>query len=76
MSHELYEILGVARSASQEEIKRAYRDAVMKWHPDRNADSPEAEERFVREGYGINRKSIMYNDFVIVGPSRRFNGTN
>ncbi len=29
---------------------------------------PEVEERFVREGYGINRKSIMYNDFVIVGP--------
>ncbi|MBU4561044.1 substrate-binding domain-containing protein [bacterium] len=29
---------------------------------------PEAEERFVKEGYGVNRKSIMYNDFVIVGP--------
>lgn len=29
---------------------------------------PEVEERFVREGYGINRKSIMYNDFIIVGP--------
>lgn len=29
---------------------------------------PEAEERFIKEEYGINRKSIMYNDFVIVGP--------
>ncbi len=29
---------------------------------------PEAEEEFVREGYGVNRKNIMYNDFVIVGP--------
>ncbi len=29
---------------------------------------PEAEERFVREGYGVNRRSIMYNDFVIAGP--------
>lgn len=29
---------------------------------------PEAEEKFVKEGYGINRKNIMYNDFVIVGP--------
>ena len=29
---------------------------------------PEAEKRFVREGYGIDRRSIMYNDFVIVGP--------
>jgi curved DNA-binding protein CbpA len=46
MSHELYEILGVSKSASQEEVKKAYRDAVMKWHPDRNAGNPEAEERF------------------------------
>ena len=29
---------------------------------------PEAEEKFVKEGYGINRRNIMYNDFVIVGP--------
>jgi len=29
---------------------------------------PEAEEKFVKEGYGVNRKNIMYNDFVIVGP--------
>ncbi len=46
MSHELYEILGVSRSASHEDVKKAYRDGVMKWHPDRNPGNPEAEERF------------------------------
>jgi DnaJ-class molecular chaperone len=46
MPHELYEILGVNKSASQEDIKKAYRDGVMRWHPDRNDGSVEAGERF------------------------------
>lgn len=45
--HDPYKILGVGRSASQTEIKRAYKNLAKEWHPDKNKD-PKAEEMFIK----------------------------
>jgi molecular chaperone DnaJ len=46
VAEDLYKVLGVAKGASDEEIKKAHRKLVRKYHPDRNPDDPQAEERF------------------------------
>jgi DnaJ-class molecular chaperone len=54
MKRDFYEVLGVGKNASKEEIKSAYRKQAMTWHPDKNK-SPEAEEKFkeINEAYEI-----------------------
>jgi DnaJ-class molecular chaperone len=42
----LYDVLGVERGASQDEVKKAYRKLARESHPDVNPDNPEAEARF------------------------------
>ncbi len=54
MKKDYYEILGVSRNATKEEIKKAYRELALKYHPDRNK-SPDAEEKFkeISEAYAV-----------------------
>ena len=72
-----YEVLGVSRSASDAEIKAAYRKLAMAHHPDRNPDNPEAEEKFKEcgEAYAVlsdAQKRQAYDQYGFDGP--RANG--
>lgn len=67
-SKDFYEILGVDRTASSDEIKRAYRKMAMKYHPDRNKGDAQAEEKFkeVSEAYSVlsdEQKRQRYDQF-------------
>ena len=50
-----YEVLGVNRDATDDDLKKSYRRLAMKWHPDRNPDNPKAEEHFkeAKEAYEV-----------------------
>ncbi len=67
-----YEVLGVEKGASAEEIKKAYRKSAMKYHPDRNPGDKEAEEKFkeLGEAYEVlsdDDKRARYDQFGFAG---------
>lgn len=69
-----YDVLGVGRDASTDEVKKAYRKLALKYHPDRNPGDKEAEEKFkeATEAYEILRddeKRSQYNQFGHAGVS-------
>ncbi len=73
-----YEVLGVEKNASADEIKRAYRKKAMQFHPDRNPDDPSAEEKFKEAGEAYEvlsneEKRARYDQYGFAGVDPNFN---
>ncbi len=79
MPRDYYEILGLNRNATEDEIKRAHRKLAREFHPDRNPGDKKAESRFkeVEEAYDVladKNKRAQYDQFGHVGPQMGSNG--
>ena len=74
-----YEVLGVDKNATEDEIKKAYRKIAIKYHPDRNPGNKEAEEKFkeAAEAYDVlhdPQKRQQYDQFGFETPNSGFGG--
>ena len=72
-----YEVLGVTKTASASEIKKAYRKMAMQYHPDRNKDNKKAENKFkdISEAYAVlsdKKKRLQYDQFGSEGFHQKF----
>ena len=67
---DLYDVLGVAKTASPDEIKKAYRKLARKYHPDKNAGDKEAEDRFkeIQAAYDVLGDAKKREEYDRVGP--------
>ena len=76
MADELYKTLGVAKKASDDEIKKAYRKLARQYHPDRNPDDPAAEEKFkeVQGAYDTLSDPEKRKEYDSGGPFAGFGG--
>ena len=74
-----YEVLGLSRQASDDEIKKSFKKLAMKYHPDRNPDNPKAEESFkeAKEAYEVlsdSQKRSAYDQFGHEGVDQSVGG--
>ncbi len=74
MKRDYYEVLGVSKDASEQELKKAYRQLAMKYHPDRNPGDKEAEEKFkeAAEAYQVlsnKEQRAIYDQYGFEGLS-------